>query len=391
MPTGIPAGALTGLLTGLLTGVLAVAALAPVTLRAQESTAASRADSSSAGVAPAAPAERPPLLRIFTLPVIGYAPETKAMGGLAVIGLMRREDGDSADRPSTASASATYTQRDQVMVGAGGEYWSRGNRWRLEGGTYFTRYPYRLYGIGNDTPDEPELYTPVMYGGGLDARRLVRPHLYVGGDYELQRTEIRRKESGGLLDTGAVTGSDGGRLSSLGVLTSWDTRDNIFWPSRGGYTELNASRADGAIGSDFDFTRVTFDTRRYLRVGARRVLALQGVLMATSGDVPFHRLPQLGGGSVMRGYLQGRYRDKALAAVQAEFRTPVWRRLGLALFAGVGEVAPSVSDFRLADIRPGSGFGLRYMLSKEEKLNLRFDLGVGQNSSGTYVTLGEAF
>ncbi len=37
------------------------------------------------------------------------------------------------------------------------------------------------------------------------------------------------------------------------------------------------------------------------------------------------------------------------------------------------------------------GGGLRVMLSKSEKLNLRLDYGIGEQSSGFYFQLGEAF
>jgi outer membrane protein assembly factor BamA len=350
-----------------------------------------RGDSAAAQPAPAAATKPQAAIRIFPLPVIGYAPETKTVGGLAVIGLRRRVGGDSADRPTTVNASAMYTQLDQVTVGAGGEYWSPGNLWRLSGDAYFARFPYRFYGIGGDTPDSlEERYTPLTYGGALDARRLVRPHLYVGGGYDVQYTEMRKVERDGLLDAGAIAGSEGGLVSAASLVTNWDTRNNIFWPSRGSLIQLGASRADAAIGSDFDFTRVTFDARRYVPVGKTRVLALQGLVTQSSGEVPFDRMAQLGG-NVLRGYLQGRYRDKALAAVQAEFRTPVWRRLGAAVFGGVGQVGPRLADFDGSEVKAAGGFGLRYALSKEDRLNLRFDLGLGQNSSGTYVTLGEAF
>jgi hypothetical protein len=96
------------------------------------------------------------------------------------------------------------------------------------------------------------------------------------------------------------------------------------------------------------------------------------------------------GGNVLRGYLQGRYRDKALTAVQAEFRTPVWRRLGAAVFGGVGQVGPRLADFDGGELKSAGRFGLRYAPSKQDKLNLRFDLDVWQNSCA-YVTLGEAF
>jgi hypothetical protein len=47
-------------------------------------------------------------------------------------------------------------------------------------------------------------------------------------------------------------------------------------------------------------------------------------------------------------------------------------------------------DFDGGELKSAGRFGLRYAPSKQDKLNLRFDLDVWQNSCA-YVTLGEAF
>jgi hypothetical protein len=93
----------------------------------------------------------------------------------------------------------------------------------------------------------------------------------------------------------------------------------------------------------------------------------------------------------MRGFYEGRYRDHDLVVVQAEHRLPLWRRFGWAGFAGLGDVASKISQFRSRDVKASAGFGLRYMLIPEEKMNLRLDFGFGKNTSGFYVTITEAF
>jgi outer membrane translocation and assembly module TamA len=84
-------------------------------------------------------------------------------------------------------------------------------------------------------------------------------------------------------------------------------------------------------------------------------------------------------------------RDRQYVATQAEYRTPSWRRMGLAAFVGAGEVAPSVTKFSVDGLHAAAGAGLRVMLSRQERLALRMDYGAGRGSSGFYVTVGEAF
>ena len=70
---------------------------------------------------------------------------------------------------------------------------------------------------------------------------------------------------------------------------------------------------------------------------------------------------------------------------------PLWWRFGLVGFLGFGDVSSDVKDFALSDLKHSLGFGLRYFLNPEEKLNIRLDLAYGKDSSGFYITLFEAF
>ena len=56
-----------------------------------------------------------------------------------------------------------------------------------------------------------------------------------------------------------------------------------------------------------------------------------------------------------------------------------------------GGVAPRAGAFRLDQLRPSYGGGLRYMLDRKEKLTLRVDAGFGNGISGLYFNIREAF
>jgi outer membrane translocation and assembly module TamA len=78
--------------------------------------------------------------------------------------------------------------------------------------------------------------------------------------------------------------------------------------------------------------------------------------------------------------------------VQTEYRLPLWKRFGLAGFAGGGDVASKLSRFALNDFKTSYGFGLRYAVSPKEKINIRLDWGFGKDPfAGPVITIGEAF
>jgi hypothetical protein len=94
----------------------------------------------------------------------------------------------------------------------------------------------------------------------------------------------------------------------------------------------------------------------------------------------------------MRGYFEGRYRDNIFATAQLEYRQYFWWRLSFVVFAGIGEVAPDLLSFRLRELKPSYGAGLRFLFNKEQRVNLRVDLGFGEDgNSGIYFGIEEAF
>jgi outer membrane protein assembly factor BamA len=173
---------------------------------------------------------------------------------------------------------------------------------------------------------------------------------------------------------------------------TYDSRDSIFFPTTGSFHQLSALGFGRGLGSDYTFGRFCLDARRYLRFSASRVLALQSHILVQTGEPPFWRMGLLGGEDGLRGYYLGRYRDKDMIYVQAEYRwVPVVWRLGLAGFAGLGEVADRLGGFRLGALKYSYGLGLRFVFSSAQRLNLRLDYAFGDDSSGVYFTAAEAF
>ena len=94
----------------------------------------------------------------------------------------------------------------------------------------------------------------------------------------------------------------------------------------------------------------------------------------------------------MRGYFEGRYRDNVYSMLQLEYRQYFWWKFGFVAFAGMGDVAHELLSFKLKNFKYSYGLGLRFLFNKEEKVNLRMDIGIGQDgNSGIYFGIEEAF
>ena len=326
---------------------------------------------------------------VIPFPFFFYTPETNLAFG-ATVKVYKTLPG--TDRPSSLQPMFVYTVKNQIIASIASEaYLSRGNV-RLLGSASFMRFPNTFWGVGNDASGAAEEdYTSSLFSIELDLQRRFSTDWFVGGSLLVAHRRLVETEPRGLLATAAVPGVDDGSMISLGISLTRDTRDHIIYPRRGGYYQARVARFDGMIGSDYDFTSYQLDTRQYLPVTSSHVLVLRGLLMATDGTVPFDRLPQLGGDILLRGYFAGRYRDQTLLAFQSEYRLPVWRRIGAVGFVGVGQVADRLSRFAVDRFKASVGLGLRFLLSRDDQLNLRADFGFGEGSSGFYLGIGEVF
>ena len=109
----------------------------------------------------------------------------------------------------------------------------------------------------------------------------------------------------------------------------------------------------------------------------------------TYGNTPWGLLSTLGGTSVMRGYFEGRYRDKSEIDVCIELRQHVWRRNGVVLWVGGATVFPKFSEISARKLLPNYGIGYRWEFKK--RVNVRLDLGFGRHQTGFIFSINEAF
>jgi len=94
----------------------------------------------------------------------------------------------------------------------------------------------------------------------------------------------------------------------------------------------------------------------------------------------------------MRGYFEGRYRDRTYVMLQTEYRQYFSKRFGFVAFAGLGDVGSEITSLKFKEFKYSFGGGLRYLFNKKENVNLRVDIGIGKDgNTGIYFGIEEAF
>lgn len=325
----------------------------------------------------------------FALPA--YQPETSwLLGGAAA--LVYQPPKDSGRRESQLLLAGAASLRKQFTLSLSSDVYAWEDRLHLGGTLSAARFPDQFFGVGSDTrASEKEPYSPTYYELELSPKWRVLPALYVGPSGRLQIARVARQLPGGLLDRGEVTGERGGTTVQLGVSAFWDTRDSTLYPRSGALIRAQARMARRALGSTTEFNLLRIDGRSYWTMPyAQHVLALQALLELRGGEPPFYDTGKLGSGEMMRGYYEGRFRDRQHLALQAEYRTPLFWRVGSVVFASVGNVGRNLDSAMLSGLKPAAGAGLRLAPMKDVPVNLRLDVAYGSDLF-FYLNLGEAF
>jgi Omp85 superfamily domain len=331
-------------------------------------------------------------------PAILHSPELSWAFGGAGSYYFKFSHKDSAARTSFMQALGIATLRRQLVFGLDGTIFFPNERYILRIHGSISRFPDRFWGLGNNSPhSDREAYSISQYYLFPQLLRNVYKKFYVGIAYESQNVFAFRygqdKPAGqSVFDRQNVSGRYGSFTSGAGMILLWDSRNNAFSSSDGFYFQYALSEYRKGLGSQYNYLSHNLDMRKYFLVGSTSVLAFQYVASFNTGNVPIRSLVSIGNGNIMRGYYDGRFTDKNLMAIQAEFRQHIINRFGVVAFAGVGRVARSFSEFSLSGLKPSFGGGLRLAIDRKEQLNVRVDAGFGKNgNNGIYLNLSEAF
>jgi outer membrane protein assembly factor BamA len=179
----------------------------------------------------------------------------------------------------------------------------------------------------------------------------------------------------------------------------YDSRQNVFNPIPGAYSNIIYRDNTGILGSDNNSQSVYIDLRKYVslsEVSLKNQLAFWLYYWTTIGSgTPYLNLPSIGMDPYQRsgrGIEQNRYRGQALAYFETEYRRDITVNglLGFVVFANVNS-ATQPNNRQFAYLNPAGGAGLRIKFNKKSGTNICLDYGFSKGYSDLNIALGEAF
>ena len=325
----------------------------------------------------------------FDFSVIGgphYSSDTKLGLGLVAAGIYRTDRTDSLLTMSNVSLYGDIATSGFYMIGIRGINVFPKERYRLDYDVNFQSFPTKYWGIGyeNGSRDDNETeYDDFRVQAEVDFMVRIAQKLYVGPmarfDY-IKASDVERQQM--WLDERLET-----TTIAVGLSLLYDTRDNLTNAYSGVYLRLDQRFSPKFIGNKAGFSSTEISASCYGRAWRGAVIAGNFHALLNYGTVPWGMMATLGGSHTMRGYYEGRYRDKMEMDATVELRQHVWGRSGVVVWIGAGTVFPKFSQLR--HLLPNYGVGYRWEFKK--RVNVRLDMGFGRGENGFIFSINEAF
>ena len=319
-----------------------------------------------------------------------YASDTGLGLGLVASALYSTDRSDSTLEKSNASLYSDMTTKGFLMIGLRGNNIFPKKRYRLDYRLYVYTFPSYLWGFSypqSDNDDNKSKYSRTKFEVMTRFLIPINRYSYLGpiARYQYVHAYKLKDQAPQLLEGLPKTVSDFG----VGVSYTFDSRDFMLNASRGWFMQLDLTTNPTFLGNNDTYWSAELQLATYRKAWRGAIIAGELHTRQSTGQVPWPMLADVGSSNRMRGYYEGRYRDKNVIDAQVELRQHIWHRNGIVLWLGAAEVFPRYSDMRFSRILPNAGVGYRWQFKKG--VNVRLDYGFSRNGTGFIFNINEAF
>ena len=338
--------------------------------------------------------------KLVLAPIAAYEPNTSLGVGVGAKYLFKPQSASEQTRTSNIPVSVMYTLNNQFIFFSSYTVFFNDEAWLLKGNMIYSIFPQDYFGQGSLTTEEDAraitynnfLFEPLLL-------RQIRPNWFVGGGirYNTYR-RVELFEAHNELPEGTSLQDELGS-TSVGAEFAFtiDSRDNVLNAFSGTFLEFTHGVYGEILGGTHEFMLSKINFRQYHQPFENRpfdVVAIELYGRASWNGAPPLETSSLGGGELLRGFQEFRFRDRYAFFAQAEYRWQALERLGFVGFLGAGDVANNRDQLGFDRLKYSAGMGVRLKIVPSENLNIRFDyaFGLGTDSDRNfYLGIAEAF
>ena len=325
-----------------------------------------------------------PIPVVVTEPAVDYGG-----GGVALFLRPRREAGvEGWARPDISALGGIATQNGTWGTFAGdASRWLDGRLRTLAGGGTGT-VNLDFYGLGADRAsfDEAVRYSLQFAGVVAQANWQLAPRSpwAIGVRYVYADVEPKLRDEPvfpGLTDRVRVV------ISAPTAIVEYDTRDNVFTPTRGIYAESAYLASREGLGATVDFERFDQTLIGWHPLPHDVTLGARGNYAWASDGTPFFLRPYV----LLRGVQAVRYQGDHVASVELEARWQLYGRWSLVVFGGAGKTwTHRVGGSTTQNVASG-GAGFRYELARKFGMHVGLDVAHSPGTTAVYFIVGNAW
>lgn len=328
-------------------------------------------------------------LKLSALPVVFYLPETKFGFGAAGIATYKHPNYKGI-KPSQVQFATVYTLRKQLLIFAPFELYFKEDKLRWSGEIGYFKYFYNYFGQGiQSNREDVEVYNANFPKLASSVSYAITSKIYIGGQVHLENFKTFNIIPSSLV--GAAFGSGGGFISTLGVDVLYDARDHIILPTKGFFLNVKTESSGHYTGGSYSYHKLELDARHFYSFVDNNTIGINFYLGLSTGSIPFNQQYYYSNAIKLRGFDDRRFQDNNMILLQSEYRFPIYKRFTGVAFWGIGSLSQTTRSLLSNRFVQTGGGGLRFLLNKRDKVNLRLDYAFTGEGSNFYLTVKEAF
>ncbi|MDR0794025.1 MAG: hypothetical protein LBE82_12010, partial [Chitinophagaceae bacterium] len=251
---------------------------------------------------------------LFPFPVLASAPEIGIEAGVMGLYSFYTDKNDPLAKVSTVSATFTATTKKQTNFKLANDIWTRNNKYHFTNNIRLKNYPADFYGIGNNTLQENKiLLDERRFQFDVGVEKKISKQFYSGLKISYDQYRYTNNNNETVLPPDTLYGHNGGKNFNFGVQEILDNRNNNTYTTSGYWLKVYYNYSPGWFGNNnYNGSYIRANFSNFQSITKNIVFGVNADYQSyLSNPVPFYLLPQLGNDQMMRGYYQGRYRDRS--------------------------------------------------------------------------------
>lgn len=312
------------------------------------------------------------------IPIISYNSSYGVIVGANGMSFFKTSQKDTVSPASQAGMGIGYTENKSWFGSVFTQLYLQENQWRITAAMGMGDINFQYFEANNESEEGGFVdYSSVNRYAFVKVLRKIKGNVYGGGFLKLQNSKTvfdMDEESTQEVDA-----------NGLGITVLYDTRNQVYAPSKGWLSSASFLANPKWMGSDSVFTSLRAFANYYYQINPRSVLASRVSFYSGLGEVPFTGQHTVGGKDI-RGYTNGKYRGNQVYAIQTEYRWNFYKRWG-----AVGFVGLAFTQMPRSGILPGGGIGFRFRAIPAKQINIGIDGALGKDDKGIYFRINEAF